>query len=101
MKHIKKFESFEDNPKVGDYVKIFGDYFHATLIEFFKTVIGRIIKIDTGEYPYTIEFDEEIPLSRIYSDKHTMDFTEDEIIEWAYDKDIIKNNYYLIFICLI
>ena len=37
---FKIFELNEDEPKVGDYVKIGGDYYDSAATEFFKTAIG-------------------------------------------------------------
>jgi hypothetical protein len=49
MKYLKKYESDNDEPKVGDYfiVTIFPkDYYSEEYINFLKEHIGRIIRID-------------------------------------------------------
>ena len=83
---FKIFENQQDKPQLGDYVKVYGDYFDVSLIDFFKTHIGRLIEIEENEYPYIIEFEEEVPIRKIYK----MGFTEDEIIEWNKDEDFFK-----------
>ena len=42
---FKIFESNEDEPKVGDYVKVRANYFELVLREYFKNSIGKIISI--------------------------------------------------------
>ena len=99
MRYIKKYENYKDEPQIGDYVILYNDVFDSDIIEFLKTEIGKIIDIQKGsstEYPYLIEFEKEIP---IYNDNR-MYAERDEIVKWAYDKEILEikdtiNNYNL------
>ena len=90
MKYIKKFEYQQDKPQIGDYVKIYGDYFDDRLIDFFETHIGKITdkiaKMAEEEYvfDYIVEFEEELPIFN----GACMGVDEDEIIEWAPAKDL-------------
>jgi hypothetical protein len=90
MKYIKTFElHFISELKIGDYVKVYGDFFDNSLIDFFEINIGRLIKIDDSEYPYIVEFEETLPPIH-GGDNKKMGFERDEIIEWSPDKEIIK-----------
>ena len=89
MKYLKTFEQNIDEPKVDDYVIIYGDYFDITLINFFSKNIGRIIEINNNKetnYKYLINFEIKIPIFETYS----AEFSLDEISEWSYDKEILK-----------
>jgi len=89
MKHLKKFEKYKDEPRVGDYVILEGDYFDQTIIDFIRTNVGKIIGIDTdpeSRYKYIVEFENIVPLSN----SKIMQFDDEEIIEWASDKEGLK-----------
>ena len=87
MKYLKTFEYFQDEPRVGDYVKAFGDYFDESIIDFLRNNIGILIEIDPElEFGYLVEFEDEIPI--INNNKQR--FNIDEIIEWASDKEGLK-----------
>lgn len=84
----KMLESVNDEPKVGDYVKLYGDDFDNSLKDFLKDNIGKIVKIDKElDFPYDVEFDKPVP---VHYDSNIMAFDRDEIIEWGYDNDTIK-----------
>ena len=87
--NFKKFESFEDEPQVGDYVTIENDSFDESITDFLKYRIGKIIKITTDgnlQYPYTIQFTYNIP---IYNRK-TIEVDRDEIKEFAPTREMLK-----------
>ena len=82
----KKFENqevYEDKPSLGDYVKVYVDSIDHKTSEFFKTAIGKIKKIsdddDNISYPYEVEFETAVPSTG----NTIMDFSIDEIIEFA------------------
>lgn len=89
MKYIKKFEYVSDEPKIGDYVKIDGDYFIDEMSDFFKIHIGKIINIIDSEFAYNVEFEDIIPDYMEWngmewcSKSNEMKFTRDEIIEFS------------------
>lgn len=85
--NFKKFESFEDEPQIGDYVIIENDSFDISIIKFLKNRIGKIIEIRKDlTYPYTILFNYNIP---IYN-KRTVEVDRDEIKEFAANKEMFK-----------
>lgn len=80
----KKYENFEDKPSLGDYVKVYVDSIDHKTETFFKTEIGKIIKIndeadDNISYPYEVEFEKDVPSTG----NSIMEFSLDEIIEFA------------------
>ena len=79
---FKMFENMDYEPKIGDYVKLYGDDFDSRLIIFFKTHIGKIIKIidDVEEnFPYVVEFNDIVPIGN--EDSKICEFEKDEISE--------------------
>lgn len=71
-------EDYED-PKIGDYVKIYDGGLDSYLMDFLEINIGKIIKIDDEEeYSYTVEFDDLLPPD---DDTNIMNFDRDEISE--------------------
>ena len=89
--NFKKFESFEDEPQVGDYVTIENDSFDESITDFLKNRIGKIIKItdqtyELSEYPYTILFTRNIPIFN----RKTIEVDRDEIKEFAPTREMLK-----------
>lgn len=84
----KKFENIEDEPQVGDYVKIYGDDFADELKDFLLHNTGQIVKKNIElDFPYDVEFDKPVPINY---DSRIMSFDRDEIVEWGYDKETLK-----------
>ncbi len=84
----KKYENYDDQPKVGDYVKLYGADFDNTLKDFLKDNIGQIVKINKElDFPYDVEFDEPVP---VRYDSRIMAFEIDEIVDWSYDKESLE-----------
>jgi hypothetical protein len=87
MKYLKTFEDINDEPKVGDYVRLYGEDFVDKLKDFLIHNIGQIVDINKElDFPYGVKFENEVPTN----DDYIMYFEIDEIIEWAYDKDTLK-----------
>ena len=84
---FKIFELNEDEPKVGDYVKIKeGEYDDPLITDFFRTEIGKIIRISKVLQRYTVKFEKEIPNSI----ECLIVFSGDDFEEFSYDKDTLK-----------
>lgn len=98
MKFLQTYKLFENNQdfKVGDYVKIVGDYFDNAHITFFKSNFGQITDIDDSDYPYEITFFKKVPLSE---GSYTFNVDSDELekpneLELdEYLKNLVQSNY--------
>ena len=109
MKYIKTYEELtqyslksvlennENNPKIGDYVKISGDVLEEKeahkssvreeLIEFFDNYIGQVTDIEKEQFfGYRVEFDNLIP---VFLYKKMM-FAREEIEYFSSDKETLE-----------
>lgn len=83
----KLSESVEDEPNVGDYVKLYSEDIIDEIKDFLVHNIGQIIDINKElDFPYRIKFEHKIPTH----DDYIMDFEINEIVEWSYDKETLK-----------
>lgn len=100
MKFLKTYKLFENNQyfKVGDFVKIIGDYdyFDNTYISFFKSNFGQITDINDSDYPYEITFFKNISLDEdsniFYADLDELEKPNDFLLD-NYLKELVQTNY--------
>ena len=64
MKFLKTYKLFENSQefKVGDFVRIVGDYFDIAHKSFFESNFGQITDINDSDYQYEITFFKIVPL---------------------------------------
>jgi hypothetical protein len=99
MKFLKTYKLFENNQdfKVGDYVKITGDYFDVAHKSFFESNYGQIVNIENGNiFPFSIKFFKLVPLGE---GKYSFNVDSDELekpneLELDnYFKELLKTRY--------
>jgi hypothetical protein len=93
MKYIKEFESYEDLPKVGDYVVLDVDkfsYFNVDFIDFIRENVAIINNnsdsLYNGKKVYSIKFDIKNSFLNINDDDEITGLQLDDFIFWSSNK---------------